>query len=281
MTLQTAALYVEKGGVAKTTSAAHIGVAATRHHDLATCLIDLAGTQNDLAAQFGIHDAVQDPEVPISAVFGENWDVIRANAPDAVDRMVFDTDEGPDLIPADQGLTAADNNLASIPVEERYLKLRSFLVEDLAETYDLVLLDLPGKEDNIALSGLVAAEHVVAPARPGRFERNQLENLCADLDLIQEDLAQPLAEHDLGLDVAMIIPAAIDRRTNQGPAFVEALEDQYGDLVGIPVARSQNIAALQGQGRTLFVVEEDELYDTGQRAREAYRQNTATLLTRL
>jgi chromosome partitioning protein len=68
-----AAFYVEKGGVGKTTSAAHIAVAAASTHDLNVILLDLAGTQNDLATQFGLTDEVADPDAPLSAVFGDDW----------------------------------------------------------------------------------------------------------------------------------------------------------------------------------------------------------------
>ena len=118
---KTAAFYVQKGGVAKTTSAAHIAVAASSEHDLQVCLLDFAGTQNDLATQFDIGEEVTDPAAPVSAVFGDDWDFIVENIEDIVSRMVYDTAEGPDLIPADTGLTGADNNLASVPVERRYL----------------------------------------------------------------------------------------------------------------------------------------------------------------
>ena len=119
------ATYVEKGGVGKTTSAAHIATAAAQNHGLDVLLIDLAGTQNDLATQFGIGEKVEDPDAPISAIFGENWEFIRENIPDVSNRMVFETSEGPDLIPADSGLTGADQNLANVPKEDRYWKLQS------------------------------------------------------------------------------------------------------------------------------------------------------------
>jgi len=59
---------------------------------------------------------------------------------------------------------AADNNLANVPREERYDRLADFIAEDLAATYDFVLVDLPGKEDNIAISGLYAVEDVIVAA---------------------------------------------------------------------------------------------------------------------
>ncbi|RDZ96640.1 ParA family protein, partial [Haloferax sp. Atlit-6N] len=189
--------YVGKGGVGKTTSAAHTAVAAATDHDRDVVLLDLAGTQNDLATQFGLGDEVADPDAPISAVFGDDWEFIAENIPDVVDRMVYDTGEGPDLVPSDKGLNGADNNLASVPVEERYLKLDAFIDEHLAERYDVVLLDLPGKEDNISLNGVFAAEHVVTPLCPGAFERHQLDSLRDDLAAIRSDLQDVLDRHDL------------------------------------------------------------------------------------
>lgn len=273
-----AAFYVEKGGVAKTTSAAHIAVAAATEHDLDVILLDLAGTQNDLAAQFGLSEAVADPDAPISAVFGDEWDFIVENIDDVVARMVYETDEGPDLIPADSGLPGADNNLASVPVEDRYLKLDRFIQNQLADDYDLVLFDLPGKEDNIALNGIFAAEHIVAPLSPGQFERNQLDNLRQNLDAIRDDLADILADHDVHPHLTMVIPTMISGRTKQSATFVEDIEATYPEIAAEPVAKSQNIGNLQGEGRTLFGVADEELYATGRRAREAYRENTATLL---
>jgi chromosome partitioning protein len=276
-----AAFYVGKGGVGKTTSAAHIAASAANDHDLDIVLLDLAGTQNDVATQYGIADEVEDPDAPISAVFGDDWEFIAENIPDVVDRMVYPTGEGPDLIPADSGLSGADNNLASVPVEERYLRLDAFIDEHLSDRYDLVILDLPGKEDNIALNGVVAAEHVVAPLCPGEFEREQLENLRDDLDAIRGDLQDVLDEHDAHPHLAMVIPTKISGSTKQSAEFVEDIEEAYPDVAAAPVAESQNIGNLQAEGRTLFDVDESELYRTGKRARNAYRENTTELLDRL
>lgn len=270
-----AATYVEKGGVGKTTTAAHVAVAASHEHDLDVLLIDLAGKQNDLSTHFGIQDGIDDLDAPISAVFGDDWEFIRDNIPDVVDRMVFDTGEDVDLIPADPGLGGADNNLANIPVEDRFDKLDAFITNDLADRYDFVLLDLPGKEDNIALNGLFAAENVIAPLKPGAFERTQLENLRRDLEEISE-------EHPVDPELVMVAPTMVDQTTNLSQTFVDDLEDAYPEqAAATAVSKSQDVSKKQQAGQTLFAVPDDELYNTGERVREAYRANTTELLERL
>jgi chromosome partitioning protein len=266
---------VEKGGVGKTTSAAHLAVAA-HNTGQEVLLVDLAGTQNDLATHFGITIVEDDDadegvsiDAPISAVFGDDWEFLRDNIDDLLDRMTFPTNEGPDLIPADPGLGGADNNLANVPLEERYQKLDGFVEDLVADEYDL-----PGKEDNIALNGLFAARNVVAPLKPGAFERDQLQKLDATLAEISTDL-------DVDLGLSLVIPTIISSQETLSESFVNHVNQEYPEIVGEPVTKTADIGKNQNAGRTLYAVSDDELYATGKRAREAYSANTEQLLSRL
>lgn len=271
-----AAFYTPKGGIGKTTSTGHIGVSAHQDYGLDTALMDLAGTQNDLATQFGLGDEVEEPDIPISIVFSDKWDLLRDNADDVVDRMTYATEEGPDLIPADTGLSTEDNNLANVPKEDRYDRLATFIDDELASRYDLVILDLPGKEDNITINGLYAAENVVAPLKPGAFELKQLRNLESELETIRSD-----SDNDAEPRLQLVFATMVDRTTNLASEFVDELEEKYPEIAGPPVAESANISAGQSEGRTLFAFDDDELYNTGSRARDAYRELTGDLLERL
>jgi len=108
-----ACVFLDKGGVGKTTSTAHLGVPISEEHD--TLLIDLAGKQNDLAKQFGLWEAVvenEDDWPNISTVFDDDWDTIAEKVPGAVEGMIYETVEGPDLLPAHKGLDQVDAELA-------------------------------------------------------------------------------------------------------------------------------------------------------------------------
>lgn len=267
----TACTYLTKGGVGKTTSAAHIGVAASQQHGLDVLLIDLAGQQNDLATQFGLD--VNDIDAPISAAFGDQWETIVTGIDDLLNRMTYDTGEGPDLIPADSGLGGADSNLSNVPLEDRFDRLDEFLDDLVAGEYDLVIFDLPGKEDNITLNGLAAAGNVIAPLKPGEFERDQLETLESDFERMAGEQSHPVNP-----DLSLLIPTMVDSQTNLSSDFVAELREDYPDRVAPPVAKSQSISNQQRDGRTLFAVPDDELYATGKRAREAYSTLTDALL---
>lgn len=267
-----AAIYVEKGGVGKTTSASHLAVALHEEFDLDVLVIDLAGRQNDIATQFGLADAVQDIDAPISAVFGDNWDFIRDNIDDVVDRMTFTTAEGVDLIPSDDGLEGAENDLGNVPVEERFTRLKAFVDQDL-QGYDAIMVDLPGKESNVAINGLVATQNIVVPVKPGEFERQQLERLPTLLD----DL---MAELDVSAEVVMVIPTMIQRQKNLHQDFLETIKADFPALAAPQVVtNAADVENSPARGETVFATE--ELYDTGERAREAYRENARDLYRRL
>lgn len=271
-----AAFYTPKGGIGKTTSAGHMASAAALEHDLDVLLIDIAGNQNDLATQFGLAEDVADPDIPVSIVFSDKWDLLRDNADEIFGRMAYETDEGPDLIPADAGLASEDNNLANVPREDRYDRLATFIDDEVADRYDLVVLDLPGKEDNITINGLYAAENVVAPLKPGAFELKQLQNLESELETIRID-----ESNDAAPRLQLVFATMVDQTTNLSSEFVDELETEYPEIAGPPVAESANISAGQSEGRTLFAFEDDELYNTGSRARNAYSELTTDLLDRL
>jgi chromosome partitioning protein len=70
----------------------------------------------------------------------------------------------------------------------------------------------------------------------------------------------------------------IDRRTTQSEEFVTSLKDTYGDIVGPQIVQTANIGTFQTAGKTLFAVNDDELYQTGRKACDAYAQATEQLL---
>lgn len=269
--LKTASIYLQKGGVGKTTSAANLAVGAAEDgYDV--LLIDLAGTQNDLSVQFGIDLDDDDIDAPISAVFGDDWSFLRDNVDNLLERMTIKTGEGPDLIPADPGLGGADSQLSNVPVEDRFGRLSSFVDDLVKDEYDLLILDLPGAESNIALNGLAGTENIVSPVRPGSFEEQQL----ASLDETVEELSADLG---IDLELSLVIPTMIDRRESQSEKFIDEIREEYPDRVGSAIPRSADIGSSQDRGETLFSAE--ELYDTGERAAEAYEQNARTLIEKL
>ena len=269
-------MFLDKGGVGKTTSTAHLGVGlAEQDHDV--LLIDLAGKQGDLAKHFGVWTDLPEADERwpnIATVLSDDWGMVKDRLPDAAAEMIVDTGEGPDIISAHVGLDQVDDDLASVPVPERYQMLDRFLDEDIKPMdYDVVLVDLPGLTNNVTLNGLWATGNVIAPVELGEFERQQMQMLADDIKDLEENF-------EVAIKIAMIIPNRVDTRTNLADELLEELDEDWNGLVApSTVPKSQDIRNSQRSGETVFASE--EVSSTAERARESYRTNSEHLIQQL
>lgn len=279
------AVYLDKGGTGKTTSAAHLGAALDAGgHDV--LLVDLAGKQGDLAKELGVDgqlqaDIANEDDFPnVATTMGNRWgDVAEMVGTDeAVDRLVYPTETGVDLIPAHPDLDGLDADLGNVDdVDDRYSRFRRFLddyVEPL-DRWDVVILDMPGLANNITYNGLWAAQNVVTPVLMGSFEYSQAQRLQEDLEKIRSNYGEDVR-------LQMLIPNQFDRRTNLHAEKLAAFQDEFGELLAPEyVVDSQQIRTATEEGQTLFDIPDDELLKTGKDARDAFATNAAELYNRL
>lgn len=278
-------VYLDKGGTGKTTSAAHLGAALhERGHDV--LLVDLAGKQGDLADALGVFEDVQEDidnedDFPnVATTMGNRWSDVAdmVGEEEAVNRLVYQTETGVDLIPAHPDLDGLDADLGNIDdAQARYSRLREFLDEfvDPLERWEFVILDVPGIANNITYNGLWAAKSVVTPVSMGSFELKQARSLEDDLETIRSSYGE-----DVTLE--MLIPNLYDRRTDLHEDMLKRFEDEFGaEIAPEFVVDSQQIRTATESGLTLFDLDEDELSSTGADARDAYQQNAGELIDRL
>lgn len=279
----TAVFYLEKGGVGKTTSATHLAVDAVSR-GLRTVVVPLAGKQSDLAAHFGIEYPSEDPNVQpniatafkperetFAELLGEKYAIPPKEA--FVHELVHKTEEGVDVIPSHQQLDQIDDYLKDIgDHRERYSQLDTFVEEYLAPQYDVVLFDLPGAPSELSYTVLWAAQNVIVPASPGKFEQEQIMSIKDDLDTLR----------NLGrnIDLTTIIPTRIKTTPRLDREFVRDLLDDHGPYVAPAfIPESTAIGTAQKEGRTIFTDEEPS--DTAAKARAAYRHIMGDILGRI
>jgi chromosome partitioning protein len=280
-----AAVYIDKGGTGKTTSAAHLGAALDEiGHEV--LLIDLAGKQGDLADSLGVYEEVErdisneDDYPNIATTMGNRWSDVAemVGVEDAIDRLIYHTESGIDIIPAHPDLDGLDADLANVDdVDERYNRLRVFLdefVEGL-DKWDVILLDMPGLANNVTYNGLWAAENVVTPVSMGSFELKQARSLQEDLEKIRSNYGQ-----DVWLQ--MIIANLYDRRTNLHSDMLSRFEEEFETIMAPKyIVDTQQIRTATEEGQTLFDIANEDLLSTAQDARDAFLANAETLYDRL
>jgi chromosome partitioning protein len=281
-----AATYLDKGGTGKTTCTGHIGVAL---HELgeSVLLIDLAGKQGDLAKVFGCYQdirddiATEDDYPNIATTMRDRWPEIAdmLGAEKAVAQLVYETAEGPDLIPAHPDLDSLNADLGNVDdVHDRYTRLRGFLDEYIDPLdYSVVLLDLPGKGDNVAYNGLWATQQVWAPVKMGPFELDQAKQLRDELAMISEPDA-----YDEPMTLTMLLPNLYDRTTNLDEDRLTDFRAEFDGLIADDwIVKSQGIENATDIGQTIFAAPEDELSTTARDAKEAFLTVADDLRTQL
>ncbi len=275
-----AAVFLDKGGTGKTTTTAHLGRALTEI-GYNGVLIDLAGKQSDLAKQFGLYDEQQeaianDEDFPnLSTVFDDDFDkLVKMNGADAIlDRLIYQTNEGVDLIPAHPGLDSVDGELNNIEDRnDRYGRLKRFIDTYLEDRYDFILIDLPGLSRIVPYNGVWAAENLIVPVEMGSYEYGQALQLSEDVEKYRSNWG-------IDAEIVMIVPNKYERGTTLADEYDTKYSDAFNGLIGEPVTKSQDIRNATESGQTIFELEEPS--STAKRAKEAYLSNAREFVSRV
>lgn len=279
-----ASAYLDKGGVGKSTSIAHIA-AALAELGLDVVVVDLASKQGDLAKIFGVADEVSadveagDDWPNVATTFDEQWPqmanrITEKVGDDVVDLLVYETDEGVDLIPTHETLDGLDTELRQIEkLSDRYSRFQPFVDEFLVPRYDAILVDLPGAPNAITYNGIWATRNVIAPAKLGALESDQLDQLETDLKKIKKNDGPEVS-------VAMVLPTMVNEQTKLAREFGKSYAEDYSDVIApAHITETQDIPNATKEGKTLFAYECD--LDTAERAKEAYRINARELVERI
>jgi chromosome partitioning protein len=248
---RTVAVTNQKGGVAKTTTVASVGVALA---DLGqrVLLVDL-DPQACLTFSLGF-----DPEDVGTSVYQLILGEVEPGA------AVVSCEEGPDLVPSTIELATAELTLLTRARREQALRLA---LEPVRSSYDWVLLDCPPTLGLLTVSALSAATDVLIPLQCETLSHRGVGQL---LDTIH-DVKQYT---NRGLNVLGVLPTLYDGRTNHARAVLEAIPETYGVAVfAPPIPKSIRFAEAPAVGRSVLSTA------TRSRGADAYR-NVATALLR-
>lgn len=227
---KTMAVANQKGGVAKTTSVASIGVAL---HELGNrvLLVDL-DPQACLTFSLGIDP--EDLDLSVHQVL-----VREKQAAD----VLLHTDEGVDLLPATIELAAAEAALLTRTGREQAVRVA---LCDLVAAYDWVLLDCPPSLGILTVGALSAADDVLIPLQCETLSHRGVGQLLDTIDDVRE-LINPT------LRVRGVLPTLYDGRTKHAKAVLETISDTYDlPVVGPPIPKSIRFAEAPALGRSIL-----------------------------
>ena len=222
----------QKGGVAKTTTTIHLGVALAELNKK-VLLVDL-DSQGHLAEGFGI--VADNISHEMSDVFEGSKGLKDIIMPGIRPNL--------DLAPSNVRL--ADMELTLVNMRFRESKLKRAL-EPILSRYDYVLLDCPPNLGLFTVNALIAATKVIIPMATHFWSMLGVSRLLTSINAVKHE-ANP------ALSILGIIPTRFTR-TVHAREVIEKTREEVGTQCIVfdhPINESVRFAEATGQGVTVF-----------------------------
>ena len=220
----------QKGGVAKTTTVASVGVALAERGQR-VLLVDL------------------DPQACLTFSLGHDPETIEASVHQvllgeiAAADVVIETADGVDLVPATIELASAEQRLMTRTGRERLLK---DALAPLARRYDVVLLDAPPSLGILTTLALTAAHGVLIPLQCETLSHRGVGQL---LDTIHDVKRMT----NRRLSVIGVLPTLYDARTSHGRLVLDRIGADYAvPVLEPPIPKSVRFAEAPAAGRSVL-----------------------------
>jgi chromosome partitioning protein len=240
----------QKGGVAKTTTVASLGVALAEL-GRRVLLVDL-DPQACLTFSLGL-----DPESIDLSVH----DVLLGRVSASV--AIVDTADGPALLPSTIDLAGAEAML--LPRTGREYVLRTAL-EEVSGSYDDVLVDCAPSLGVLTINALTAADDVLIPLQCETLSHRGVGQLLDTVADVQRLTNQRLR-------VSGVLPTLYDGRTTHARSVVGDVAGRYGlPVLDPPIPKSVRFAEAPAAGHSVLVTA------TRGAGAQAYRVHARALL---
>lgn len=242
-----------KGGTTKTTTAAElIWTLAQRGRRVLAVDLDRQGT---LSQRLGFTDEIE--------FAGTSADVLTGKMTIQDAATAAPTIPGVDVLVGQHDLALVDVN----SVDDLITSLRDLLPE-VDDLYDDVVIDTPPAMSDLSLTGMAAADYLIAPVVCDIEAFTQVEYFEA---VIAARLARRINK---GLKIDAIIPTRYDGRRLLDREIVLMLKDGYGDATKITEPIREGIAARDATRSAMPVGQ----YDAKSRPAQDYAKVFAGLL---
>jgi len=246
----------QKGGVAKTTTVASLGV-ALQELGRRVLLVDL-DPQACLTFSLGV-----DPDTLAISVH----EVLLGDL--AIGDAIVATADGPSLLPATIDLATTESMLLTRTGREYALRTAlNDLSSTVDEPFDHVIIDCPPSLGVLTINGLTAATDLLIPLQCETLSHRGVGQLLNTVKDIQR-MTNP------GLHVLGVLPTLYDARTLHSRDVLDDVTDRYGiSVLDPPIGRSVRFAEAPAAGRSVLA--------TAGRTKgaQAYRQHAERIAAR-
>jgi len=247
----------QKGGVAKTTTVANLGIGMA-DAGKRILLID-----NDPQASLTVSLGWPQPDRMPLTLPDLLTCVADGGTPDT--GAIRHHTEGVDIVPANISLAGLEVSLVNTMSRETVLKKYLKTVE---KDYDFILIDGMPSLGLLTVNMLAAADSVLIPVQPQYLSAKGLEQLLTTIHKVRANI-------NPSLRIEGILLTMVDGRTNYAKEITSLIRETYGDKIRIydaAIPRSVRAAECSVAGESIFK------HDPKGKVAEAYRSLTTEVL---
>jgi chromosome partitioning protein len=249
--MRTVAIAMQKGGSGKTTTA--VNLAATLAEAGQRVLLVDVDPQANATSWYNVRDAGKG----MFACLCENA---------RIDTIITKTGTaGVDAAPASTWLVGAERALATEVGAETLMRRR---LKDVADRYDVALIDTPPTLGILTVAALVAADQVLVPVAAHVLALNGLAQLLETIETVRDRLNDSLS-------ILGIVPCRLDARTRHGVEVVAELRKRFPkETFATAIRENVRLAEAPSFGQPITA------YDTKSAGAEDYRALAAEVVGR-